>query len=81
MSGTYQTLSSTQRRMWFADQVQPGDIAYNIPVVLRVRGVLDVGVLQGGLDVVVGRHSVLRSRFCVVDGEPVAQVVAGARVV
>ncbi|WP_158880165.1 condensation domain-containing protein, partial [Streptomyces sp. NRRL F-4428] len=41
MSGHLVELSSIQRRIWFVDQVQPGDVSYNMPVVLRVRGTLD----------------------------------------
>jgi non-ribosomal peptide synthetase component F len=68
-----------QRRLWFVDQIQPGDAAYNTSVVLRVRGVVDVGLLHGALDAVVARHGALRTRFVVVDGEPV-QEVTDARV-
>ncbi|MFF8473420.1 amino acid adenylation domain-containing protein [Streptomyces sp. NPDC015414] len=80
VSGPFSELSSIQRRLWFVDQVQPGDIAYNMPVVLRVRGSLDTAALQTALDGVVARHGALRTRFTVVDGEPVQEVLAGARV-
>ncbi|MBF8184510.1 amino acid adenylation domain-containing protein [Nonomuraea sp. K274] len=77
--GTY-PLTRTQRRMWFVDQIQPGDVSYNMSVILRVSGELDVGRLQAGLDAVVARHGALRTRFAIVDGEPVQEVVSGARV-
>ncbi|MEU6592568.1 amino acid adenylation domain-containing protein [Streptomyces sp. NPDC046881] len=73
-------LSLVQRRLWFVDQVQPGDVSYNMSVVLRVRGTLDVTSLQAALDAVVARHGALRTRFAVVDGEPVQEVLSGVRV-
>ncbi|KJK42391.1 non-ribosomal peptide synthetase, partial [Streptomyces sp. NRRL F-4428] len=38
-------LSLVQRRLWFVDQVQPGDVSYNMSAVLRVRGTLDASAL------------------------------------
>ncbi|RLK25444.1 amino acid adenylation domain-containing protein [Micromonospora sp. M71_S20] len=72
-----------QRRLWFMDQLQPGLIAYNLPLAYRIRGRLAVGVLARALDVVVQRHEALRCCFEVVDGEPFVRfgAVAGLRVV
>lgn len=81
MASRFFGLSSMQRRLWFVDQVQPGDVAYNIPVAFWVRGGLDLGRLQSAIDAVVARHSALRTRFEVVDGEPAQEVVEDARVV
>ncbi|WP_330330994.1 amino acid adenylation domain-containing protein [Streptomyces sp. NBC_00536] len=80
MSAQFVELSSIQRRMWFVDQVQPGDVSYNMPVVLRVRGTLDESSLQSALDAVVARHGSLRTRFLVRDGDPVQEVLPDARV-
>ncbi|GAA0272202.1 hypothetical protein GCM10010302_07250 [Streptomyces polychromogenes] len=80
MSAHFVELSSIQRRVWFVDQVQPGDVSYNMPVVLRVRGALDESSLQSALDVVVARHGALRTRFLVRDGDPVQEVLPDARV-
>lgn len=54
--------SFAQQRLWFLDELEAGD-AYNIPVALRLRGVLDTAALQQALDTVVRRHEVLRTRF------------------
>ncbi|MEU9247353.1 amino acid adenylation domain-containing protein [Streptomyces sp. NPDC048385] len=80
VSGRLVELSSIQRRLWFVDQVQPGDASYNVPVVLRVSGRLNAAALQSALDSVVARHEALRTRFTVVDGEPMQEIVPGARV-
>ncbi|WP_329205926.1 amino acid adenylation domain-containing protein [Streptomyces sp. NBC_00683] len=74
-------LSWTQESLWFEEQLRPGDAAYNMPLVLRISGPLDTGVLQRAVDSVVARNAVLRSRFSLVDGAPVQTTVPRARVV
>ncbi|MCH0538341.1 amino acid adenylation domain-containing protein [Streptomyces sp. MUM 203J] len=73
-------LSWTQERLWLEEQLRPGDAAYNMPMVLRVRGPLDLAALQGAVDAVVQRHAVLRTGFALADGGPVQRVTPGARV-
>src|SRR6185312_14383217 len=64
-------LSFAQRRLWVLDQIQPGGVEYLMPVLLRLRGALDVPALLRALDEIVARHEVLRTRYSTVDGEPV----------
>ncbi|MEU2245155.1 amino acid adenylation domain-containing protein [Streptomyces sp. NPDC018338] len=73
-------LSWTQERLWLEEQLRPGDAAYNMPMVLRLRGPLDPGALQAAVDAVVRRHAVLRTSFALEDGAPVQRVDADARV-
>lgn len=72
--------SSTQRRLWMLDQLEPGSAAYNIAWSVRLDGDLRVDALHAALDWLVDRHEVLRTTLTSVDGEP-AQVVAPARTV
>src|SRR5262249_10017871 len=67
-------LSYAQQRLWFLDQLEPGGIAYNVPVAVRLRGALKVKALERALSEIVRRHEALRTRFPAVDGEP-AQVI------
>ena len=46
-------LSFSQRRLWFLDQMDPGNASYNMPAAVRLRGQLDVGALERGLNAVV----------------------------
>ncbi|MCU1258786.1 MAG: amino acid adenylation domain protein, partial [Bryobacterales bacterium] len=68
-------LSFAQQRLWFIDQLDPGNPVYNIGRVARLRGKLDVGILEQTLNEIVRRHEVLRTSFTSMGGEPV-QVVA-----
>jgi amino acid adenylation domain-containing protein/non-ribosomal peptide synthase protein (TIGR01720 family) len=69
--GEANPLSFGQERLWFLDQLEPGDPSYILPEVLRFDGALDVGVLARALSAIVARHEVLRTTFATVDGRPV----------
>ncbi len=70
--------SFSQQRLWFLDQLLPGDPAYNIPVAVRFQGAMDLGALGLALGELVRRHEALRTTFAASrDGQPV-QVVAPA---
>ena len=56
-------LSSAQRRMRFAWQLDPQGAAYNICGALELSGELDVGALGRALDALEARHESLRTRF------------------
>jgi amino acid adenylation domain-containing protein len=68
-------LSFSQQRLWFIDQLMPGNPSFNIPSVLRLEGALNIAALQHGLDEIVRRHEILRTTFTVIDGQPI-QVIA-----
>ena len=70
-------LSFAQQRLWFLDQFQGGSTEYNMVSALRLRGQLDVAALEGAIEAIVTRHESLRTRFALVEGEPV-QVVAAS---
>ncbi|PWD40986.1 hypothetical protein ACN93_21840, partial [Gordonia paraffinivorans] len=63
-------LSFAQQRMWFINRLDSSSGMYNIPLVLRVVGDLDVDALRAAVVDVVVRHEVLRTTFPDVDGVP-----------
>nr|WBO76410.1 amino acid adenylation domain-containing protein [Streptomyces sp. SBE_14.2] len=63
-------LSAAQRRLWLTERLT-GSVAYNFPLVFRLRGGLDLDALRTALRDVTDRHEALRTRFPVAeDGEP-----------
>ncbi|HLW46217.1 MAG TPA: condensation domain-containing protein, partial [bacterium] len=73
-------LSFSQQRLWFLEQLAPGNIAYNVPMAVQLRGGLQPTALSGALNAIVDRHEALRTTF-VIQGEEPLQVVADHRVV
>jgi amino acid adenylation domain-containing protein len=67
-------VSHAQRRLWIVDQMVDGLGAYNIPVGLRLDGVLNAAVLRHALQLLVRRHESLRTTFVATGGD-VRQVV------
>jgi amino acid adenylation domain-containing protein len=68
-------LSYAQQRLWFIDQLEPGNSLYNISAMYRMWGNLDLKALEKTIDEIVRRHESLRTTFRSQDGEPV-QVIA-----
>jgi amino acid adenylation domain-containing protein/non-ribosomal peptide synthase protein (TIGR01720 family) len=68
-------LSFAQQRLWFLDQLEPGNAFYNIPDAVRISGPLDVAALEQSLNEIVRRHEVLRTTFPTVNGKA-RQVIA-----
>ncbi|HKH44467.1 MAG TPA: amino acid adenylation domain-containing protein, partial [Thermoanaerobaculia bacterium] len=60
-------LSFAQQRLWFLDQLRPGDPAYNLPHALALEGDLDVPALAATLGELVRRHEALRTRLAGID--------------
>ncbi|HEX6910323.1 MAG TPA: amino acid adenylation domain-containing protein, partial [Longimicrobium sp.] len=73
-------LSFAQQRLWFVQQLDPANTAYNMVAATRLHGALDAAALARALDTVVQRHEALRTVVALHDGEPVQQVVDGMRV-
>ncbi len=61
--------SAAQRGFWILDQLDPGNPACNIAVRFRLRGPLDVGLLETSVNAIVRRHETLRTRFSLCGGE------------
>jgi len=63
-------LSSSQQRMWFLDQWEPGSPANNGARAVQLRGNLDVAALERALRAVVERHAILRTVYVLEGREP-----------
>ncbi len=72
--------SFAQERLWFVDQLAGSTGAYNEHLGTRIRGPLDVGALERGLNAIVQRHAALRTSFMAEDGTAMQFVHAVATV-
>ena len=72
-------LSFAQERLWFLDRWNPGGAVYNIPIVLRMTGGLNLGVLEQSLTEILRRHEALRTTFAEEQGQAIQRIATEAR--
>lgn len=68
-------LSFAQQRIWFLEQMSPGNTAYNLHTALRLRGSVVPRALERAVAEVESRHEVLRSVVVAPQGQPVQRVL------
>jgi amino acid adenylation domain-containing protein/non-ribosomal peptide synthase protein (TIGR01720 family) len=73
--GTLIPLSFAQQRLWFLDQLEPNSSFYNLPESVKLRGRVNIELLERSLNEIVRRHESLRTIFKVVDGQPVQWIL------
>jgi amino acid adenylation domain-containing protein len=71
-------LSYQQEQLWFLDKFNPGNAFYNVPMVWKLKGNLDVARLERSLQEMVRRHEILRTCFVIGEDEEPRQKVVGA---
>jgi amino acid adenylation domain-containing protein len=70
-------LSFAQERLWFIEQLQPGNVFYNITHAVRLQGKLNIAALEQSINEIIRRHEALRTTFTALEGKPV-QVIASS---
>ena len=74
LHATTAPLSFAQQRLWFVEQLEPGQPVYHVNCALRLTGSLDRARLQTAISKVVRRHEALRTTFTSDNGVPMQQV-------
>ena len=67
-------LSFSQERLWFLDQLESGNPAYNVSASLWLRGSLDETVLERCLNEIRRRHDTLRTTIHLINEQPVQAI-------
>jgi amino acid adenylation domain-containing protein len=72
------SLSFAQQRLWFLYQLKPDRVDYNLHLVVKLTGNLNIPALQQALDTIVARHEILRTNFITEDNNPI-QIIGESR--
>ncbi|MCG3399240.1 non-ribosomal peptide synthetase [Staphylococcus massiliensis] len=67
----YYRTSSPQKRLFVLDQMEDETTSYNMPAFFKLHGDVDIKRMEDAFKTIVSRHEILRTKFDVVDGEPV----------
>ncbi|MBD1581641.1 non-ribosomal peptide synthetase [Pseudoalteromonas sp. S16_S37] len=62
-----QPLSAAQKRIWFLQQLEPDNTAYNLPAAFKVTGEIDIERLMHASEQLVEKHWMLRTKY--IEGE------------
>lgn len=73
-------LSFAQQRFWLLHQFEPNSSANNMPVVLHLKGKLNITAWEQSLTELVRRHQILRTTFPVVNGQPIQKISSEIKV-
>ncbi len=62
-------LSSSQKSIWFMDQMFPNSSIYNIPVFFQVNGKLDITILKSAIYKLITMNEIFRTNFHIHNNE------------
>ncbi|MCB9079503.1 MAG: amino acid adenylation domain-containing protein [Anaerolineaceae bacterium] len=68
-------LSFAQEGIWYLEQLQLDQAAYNMPAAWFLHGSLNVAALEWAFNALIQRHETLRTSFQLIDNQPV-QIIA-----
>ena len=74
------SLSFAQQRLWFLDQLVPGNAFYNVDNAVPLPGPIDAGCFERSVNALIDHHEILRTTFTTVDGQPVQVVTPLLRI-
>jgi len=68
-------LSLQQRRLWYLEKLNGESLAYNLPGRRRIKGPLDINLLEKCLNQIIKRHEVLRTRIKDIESYAVQEII------
>lgn len=68
---THYNVSSSQKRIFVLQQLDPESVQYNMTYVLTLKGNVDLKKVEQSFRTIANRHESLRTNFDLVDGNPV----------
>lgn len=70
----YYEVTYAQKRLWILNQLEEGQVAYNMPCAYNIKGELNVNIFQQALLKIIERHEILRTTFVNKDGRPMQKI-------
>jgi amino acid adenylation domain-containing protein len=70
----YYPLSSAQKRLYILQQMEEGNITYNMPYILPLDDDIEIEALEETFLKLIARHEGLRTSFEMIDEEPVQKI-------
>ncbi len=67
-------LSFNQERLWFLDKLEPGNIIYNLPLVVKIKGSFNVELFEKVINAIVEKHESLRTNIVYSNGEAIQKI-------
>lgn len=68
-------LSSSQHRVWLLSQIEEANRAYNMSNVFKLKGSLEISILEKAFVTIIERHEILRTIFRINDSGEVRQII------
>jgi putative pyridoxal-dependent aspartate 1-decarboxylase len=66
----YLALSAFQKRLFFLNEIEKDSLAYNLPLLLKIKEKISIKKFRNSLVTLAKRHEILRTRFNVIDQVP-----------
>ncbi len=67
-------LSFSQERLWLTDKIQ-GSLPFHQPVAMRIKGNLEVGILEKSLKRIIDRHEIFRTVYLEREGVAFQEII------
>jgi bacitracin synthase 3 len=76
----YYDMSSTQKRIYLINQIELNSLVYNLQIAFWLNGMIHVERLEHALEIMLGRHEILRTEFLLKEGRMVQRIRADIKV-